>query len=87
MNKMTKIDEDKNSIYYLVEISIENQYFKFRIKVDKLTNIPYFNVEDLIKAAQTDRTLNQFLESEYGLQSIDKLISENPGMTYSNLFF
>lgn len=86
MSKMTKIGEDRKFTFYLVEISANNLDFNFRIKVDKLTNVPFINVEDIIAAARSDETLHNFLSSDYGLDIINEVLKENPGMSFSDLF-
>ena len=83
---MTKIYEDQNYVYYLVETSVNNSVFKFRIKVDKVTYIPYFNAEDIIAASKSDKTLHDFLSSDIGLDAINKVLKENPVMKFSDLF-
>ncbi len=85
-NKMTKIDEDQNFTYYLVEINAFNSDFQFRIKVDKVTNIPYINMEDIITASNSDKTLHDFFSSDSGLDMINNVLKENPGMKFSDLF-
>lgn len=86
MSKMTKIDEDQNFTYYLVEITAYNCDFQFRIKVDKVTNMPYINMEDITTASNSDKTLHDFFSSDSGIDIINKVLKENPGMKFSDLF-
>lgn len=86
MNKINKIHEDDHFEYFMVEITAGNSVFKFRIKTDKISKVPYINIEDIIEASKTDKTLHDFLSSDSGLDLMNEVLKENPGMNFSDLF-
>lgn len=75
---MKKIAEDQDFTYFEVGLQYKQKVFNFRIQVNKRTGMTYFNTDDIIRASGSDKTVEQYLCSDQGLDNINDILKNNP---------